>query len=111
MEIMNSLATLGITMQVLQCGIVAIIAILFIGMFWHAILIGTGIVACAIILFFPSAQTKEIVKVTQTQNEILVEQDDETVPKEYIEDCMIYVENATKKSCIDLWKENIHDDE
>ena len=100
MELLDNLASVGITTRVLQFIVLAGIVIFLIGLYWRYIVIGASIITCAFILLAPT-QSASIAK---TQEEAKVNPAD-IAPAEFIEDCIRYNNGATKESCQKDWKE------
>ena len=92
MELFDTLASIGLTTEVLQKIIIAGIAIVLIGMYWQIIAVGAGIIFCVMVFVGP------------TQSASINPAD--VVPAEFIEDCIKYNEGATKLSCQKMWKED-----
>ena len=99
------LSTYGITPSILQIIIVAGFAVFLIGMFWRFILIGTGILFCVYVFAIPNIKREDVVKEPQVKpvKEILGE-----MPKEYLEDCMLYT-GKDEAGCRDLWNDRNND--
>jgi hypothetical protein len=99
MELLNNLASVGLTTKVLQFIIVGGILAFIVGVFWRIIVIGAGIIACLFIFLAPS-QSATIA----SNNEVINPAD--VAPIEFVEDCLKYNEGATKISCQKMWKED-----
>lgn len=99
MELLNNLASVGITTKVLQFIIVGGILAFIVGVFWRIIVIGAGIAFCAMILFSGNAVSN-----SATNTEVVHPAD--VAPAEFIEDCIRYNDGATKESCQKMWKED-----
>jgi hypothetical protein len=101
MNILDMLASVGVTPTVLQLLIVGLFATLIIGIiiltYWQQILLGVGVAACLFVFSMPSAKVIDSPKVTPVGVDV--------VPPEFIEDCIKFNDNATKASCEKLWKE------
>ena len=83
----ETLSSYGVTPTILQILIVAGFAVFLIGMFWHYIIIGAGVLLCVYIFLMPTdAVTKEVKKPETVKSVVLEEKDD--TPIEYIQDCM-----------------------
>jgi hypothetical protein len=97
MTLFENLAAVGLTTSVLQYIIFGAIALIVAGLYWHYIVAGAGILFCAYVFASP-------INLTSNEKSAVVDSAD-VVPAEYIEDCIRYGDNATKTSCIKLWKE------
>lgn len=95
------LESYGITPSVLQIIIVAGFAVFLIGMFWRFILIGTGILFCVIVFALPNTKKDDAHSKKEDKPAIVRPND---VPKEYIEDCMLYT-GKDEAGCRDLWND------
>ena len=116
------LGNYGITPSVLQIAIVVVAAAVVIGLFWQYIAIGCGALLCFYVFAMPGKvdvsskheltierslpppiiEVPKVVETPKVVEPVIVEN---TVPDEYIQDCMrLFSKN--KKQCETMWYEN-----
>ena len=100
MELFENLSSVGITTKMLQLAILAGIVIFLVGMYWRFIVIGAGIVFCVAVFAMGTGSN-----ITKVESPAVIAPEDE-VPQEFIDDCLRLSDNATKSSCIKMWKED-----
>ena len=105
------LSNYGITPGVLQIGIVVALTAVVIGFFWHYILIGSGLLLCFYVFAMPGkvdVSSKHELKIERTLPIEAIQPVEtivaESVPKEYIQDCM-RLTSKSKEQCQNLWHE------
>jgi len=100
------LSSYGITPPILQTLIVAAVAVVILGMYWKYVIFGTCILFCVYVFAMPNAKREDVVKEEQVKpvKEILGE-----MPKEYLEDCMLYT-GKDEAGCRDLWNDRNNDE-
>ena len=87
MNLFDTLASHGLTINILQVLIVGGIALVIIGLFWTYIVAGAAIAFCVAVFAMPSASVST----------------DDTSKKEFMQDCMHY--EGDKIECEKIWKE------
>ena len=105
------LASYGITTSILQLSIIAAIAVVILGMYWHYIVPGVAILFCVYVFTMPTTKnTNNMVEVKQSAPvETVISEEKDDTPAEYIQDCMKYTDKK-ESGCRDLWHEREKDE-
>ena len=106
MEIFNTLAELGITPKVMQIGIVVIIVMILIALYWRMLAIGAGVLFCVVVFAMPAKSDKMItIDPPQTIQEVVPQLDtNELGKKEFMHDCINYGQEP-KSKCEAMWQD------
>jgi len=108
--LMDSLAVYGLTPSILQVLIVAGVALVIVGFYWHYILAGGAVLFSIYILFTANADVIErnlsdtsivVVKPVMT-----IETEKQRWYRQFMEDCTTIAENS-KETCENIWNDRI----
>lgn len=128
MDLFDNLASYGLTISLLQVGIVLGIAVFIIGLYWRYIVAGVGILFCVFVFASPTKQPEVADKQDTKVTETIVEKTSETkveikpeapivevkpqVPQTekemFMDDCIKYG-GYTETQCAALWRDREND--
>jgi hypothetical protein len=118
MELLNNLASVGLSIGVLQIAIVIGVVAFIVGMFWQYFAIGLGVLFCAVVLAMPAKTEKEVIKEQPKIEAVVPKVEEEKVPEKvpnsgesliterelFLGDCVVYG-GLPQKECEMLWEE------
>jgi hypothetical protein len=111
--LMDSLAVYGLTPSVLQVLIVAGVALVIVGFYWHFILAGGAVLFSIYILAAANAAVIErnlpdssVVAVNPIQH---IETEKQRWYRQFMEDCITIAENS-KETCENIWNDRMMDE-
>ena len=104
MELLDTLASIGLTTKVLQIIIIGSIGIVLAGLFWRFIVIGAGIVFIVFVLTMPSKAGSIVTGIEKEAEKVEASGTQEVAPPEFIDDCQ-NINKTSKAECIKLWNE------
>jgi hypothetical protein len=114
--LMDSLAVYGLTPSVLQVLIVAGVALVIVGFYWHYILAGGAVLFSIYILFTANAAVIErnlpdspVVAVNPIQHVLPIETEKQRWYRQFMEDCTTIAENS-KETCENIWNDRMMDE-
>ena len=115
MELFDNLASVGLSVGVLQVAIILGITAVVIGMFWKMIAIGLGVLFCAVVLAIPSKKPEPKVEVKPAQvEEVKIPekvpdsgQKQMTEEEMFLGDCVVYG-GLSLNECKNLWADRMN---
>jgi hypothetical protein len=108
--LMDSLAVYGLTPSILQVLIVAGVALVIVGFYWHYILAGGAVLFSIYILFTANADVIERnlsdTSIVAVKPVMTIETEKQRWYRQFMEDCTTIAENS-KETCENIWNDRI----
>jgi len=108
--LMDSLAVYGLTPSILQVLIVAGVALVIVGFYWHYILAGGAVLFSIYILFTANADVIERnlsdTSIVTVKPVMTIETEKQRWYRQFMEDCTTIAENS-KETCENIWNDRI----
>jgi len=108
--LMDSLAVYGLTPSILQVLIVAGVALVIVGFYWHYILAGGAVLFSIYILFTANADVIERnlsdSSIVAVKPVMTIETEKQRWYRQFMEDCTTIAENS-KETCENIWNDRI----
>jgi hypothetical protein len=108
--LMDSLAVYGLTPSILQVLIVAGVALVIVGFYWHYILAGGAVLFSIYILFTANADVIERnlsdTSIVAVKPVVTIETEKQRWYRQFMEDCTTIAENS-KETCENIWNDRI----
>jgi len=110
---MDSLAVYGLTPSILQVLIVAGVALVIVGFYWHYILAGGAVLFSIYILFTANADVIERnlsdSSIVAVKPVMTIETEKQRWYRQFMEDCTTIAENS-KETCENIWNDRMMDE-
>jgi len=111
--LMDSLAVYGLTPSILQVLIVAGVALVIVGFYWHYILAGGAVLFSIYILFTANADVIERnlsdSSIVAVKPVMTIETEKQRWYRQFMEDCTTIAENS-KETCENIWNDRMMDE-
>jgi hypothetical protein len=111
--LMDSLAVYGLTPSILQVLIVAGVALVIVGFYWHYILAGGAVLFSIYILFTANADVIERnlsdTSIVAVKPVMTIETEKQRWYRQFMEDCTTIAENS-KETCENIWNDRMMDE-
>lgn len=111
--LMDSLAVYGLTPSILQVLIVAGVALVIVGFYWHYILAGGAVLFSIYILFTANADVIERnlsdSSIVAVKPVMTIETEKQRWHRQFMEDCITIAENS-KETCENIWNDRMMDE-
>jgi len=111
--LMDSLTVYGLTPSILQVLIVAGVALVIVGFYWHYILAGGAVLFSIYILFTANADVIERnlsdSSIVAVKPVMTIETEKQRWYRQFMEDCTTIAENS-KETCENIWNDRMMDE-